>query len=380
MFTGIIQGVATIQSLTDQPGLRSLALAFPPGFANGLQIGASVSVDGVCLTVARLHESNSADFDVILQSQSLTTLGTIRVGEQVNVERAAAQGAEVGGHPLSGHIDFSAALTAIRRPQNNSVLRFSVPAPWMRYLFAKGYVALNGASLTLAEAHRESDGSGWFEVWLIPETLRMTTFGQKQVGAEVNVEIDRQTQILVDTIRDALRDPLLTLRPIVESLWHERNFEFDALTHSMKRADAASIGHRSLQRSARALYNGGLGKMATKKKAKSGKAKKKAKSVKVKKKAKPVKAKAKSVKVKVKKKTKPVRLKAMDEPPDDGGQSGQGVGPHAMTPHDEPPDDGGQSGQGVGPHAMTPHDEPPDDGGQSGQGVGPHAVTPRKKK
>jgi riboflavin synthase len=380
MFTGIVQGVATVRSLTDRTGLRSLTLAFPPKFDLGLQIGASVSVDGVCLTVTRLDQTNCADFDVILQSQSLTTLGRIKIGDRVNVERAAAADAEVGGHPLSGHIDFSAVLTAIRYPQNNRVLRFEVPAPWMRYLFAKGYVALNGASLTLAEVQREADGSGWFEVWIIPETLRMTTFAEKQIGAKANVEIDRQTQILVDTIRDALRDPSSRLGPILEPLLRERGIKFDARTPSMKRADTASISRRSLQRSARARSNGGLGKMATKKKAKSGKAKKKAKSVKVKKKAKPAKAKAKAkVKAKVKKKTKPpVRLKAMDDPPDGGGDTGQGGGPHALMPHDDPPDGGGDTGQGGGPHAMMPHDDPPDGGGDTGQGGGPHSV--RKKK
>src|ERR1700722_16075825 len=163
MFTGIVQGVATVQSLTDKPGLRSLRLALPPGFSEGLRVGASVSVDGVCLTATALTVGDAADFDVILQSLSLTTLGSLKAGDRVNVERAAQQGAEVGGHPLSGHVDFSASISEISHPANNRVLRLAVPAPWMRYLFAKGYVAINGASLTLAEVHRESDGSGWFE-------------------------------------------------------------------------------------------------------------------------------------------------------------------------------------------------------------------------
>jgi riboflavin synthase len=205
MFTGIVQGQATVQALADQPGLRRITLGFPPGFRRGLNIGASVSVDGVCLTVSSLKRSDAATFDVMLQTLSLTTLGALTRGDHVNVERAARDGAEVGGHPLSGHIDFTAAVSAVRIPQNNRVLRFKVSAPWMRYLFAKGYIAVNGASLTLAEVHRAQDGSGWFEVWLIPETLRMTTFFDKQIGSFVNVEVDRQTQIFVDTIRDAMR-------------------------------------------------------------------------------------------------------------------------------------------------------------------------------
>src|SRR5579862_2315718 len=205
MFTGIVQGLASVQALQDQPGLRRITLDLPPGFKRGLRIGASVSVDGVCLTVSRLELADAASFDVMQQTLRLTTLRQLAQGDQVNVERAARSGAEVGGHPLSGHIDFQATVSAVHTPQNNHVLRLRAPAPWMRYLFAKGYIAINGASLTLAEVHRAPDGSGWFEVWLIPETLRMTTFAKKQIGSTVNVEVDRQTQIFVDTIRDAMK-------------------------------------------------------------------------------------------------------------------------------------------------------------------------------
>jgi riboflavin synthase len=138
------------------------------------------------------------------------------------VERAAKDGAEVGGHPLSGHIDFQATLVQVRRPDNNHVLRLAVPAPWMRYVFAKGYIAVNGASLTVADAGKNADGSGWFEVWLIPETLRMTTFGALAEGAAVNIEIDRSTQVVVDTVRDAVAEKLGALMPALEAFARER--------------------------------------------------------------------------------------------------------------------------------------------------------------
>jgi riboflavin synthase len=102
------------------------------------------------------------------------------------------------------------------------VLRIAVPAPWMRYVFAKGYIAVNGASLTVAEAHREPDGTGWFEVWLIPETLRMTTFGDKAPGDALNIEIERQTQVIVDTVRAAVEERLGPLLPAIEALLRER--------------------------------------------------------------------------------------------------------------------------------------------------------------
>ena len=228
MFTGIVQGVARVAATVDRPGLRSVRLQFPPAFGAGLAIGASVAVDGVCLTVTALHD-DGAEFDVMQQSLALTTLGGLREGSAVNVERAARDGAEIGGHPLSGHVDVVGQVSAVRRPENNCVLRVAVPAPWMRYVFAKGYIAVNGASLTVAEAGRERGGSGWFDVWLIPETLRMTTFGEKTVGATLNIEIDRSTQVVVDTVRDALDERLGPLLPALEALLRERGLNVDDL-------------------------------------------------------------------------------------------------------------------------------------------------------
>ncbi len=225
MFTGIIQGVAQVRALTDREGLRSFTLAFPSGFTEGLAIGASVACDGVCLTVTARQGDEAADFDVMQQSLALTTLGGLRVGSRLNVERAAREGAEVGGHPLSGHVDCQARVLEIRRPQNNHVLRLGLPAPWMRYVFAKGYIAIDGASLTVAEARREADGSGWFEVWLIPETLRMTTFADKREGDAVNIEIERATQVVVDTVREAIEQRLGPLMPALEAFARERGME-----------------------------------------------------------------------------------------------------------------------------------------------------------
>lgn len=215
MFTGIVSGTAAVTALEDRPGLRSFTLAFPPGFAEGLAIGASVSVDGVCLTVTQLEGPDAARFDVMQQSLALTTLGEVREGSRVNVERAAKDGAEIGGHPLSGHVDCVGTVLAVRRPENNHVLRIALPPRFVRYVFAKGYIAVNGCSLTAAEVDRRE---GWFEVWLIPETLRMTTFADKPEGARLNLEIERQTQVFVDTVREAIDERLGPLLPALERL------------------------------------------------------------------------------------------------------------------------------------------------------------------
>ena len=226
MFTGIVQGVAQVARITDRPGLRSFELALPAGLDAGLEIGASVASDGVCLTVTALPGPGRACFDVMQQSLALTTLGTLAVGSAINVERAARDGAEIGGHPISGHVDCLGRVLSVRQPENNHVLRIGVPPSHMRYVFAKGYIALNGASLTVADADRRER---WFEVWLIPETLRMTTFGAKLAGAAVNIEIERGTQVVVDTVRDALAERLGPLLPALEALLAQQGSSVDGL-------------------------------------------------------------------------------------------------------------------------------------------------------
>lgn len=224
MFTGIVQGVASIAAITDKPGLRTFTIAFPAGFCKNLEIGASVAVDGVCLTVTTLRSDDAAEFDVMQQSLAITTLGSYTQDGHINVERAARDGAEIGGHPLSGHIDFTAHIAQIRRLENNVVLRFAVPPEWLRYIFAKGYIAINGASLTVAEVNRTE---GWFEVWLIPETLRMTVFAEKKEGDSVNIEIERATQVMVDTIRNMLQETLGPLLPALEALLQQQGKSID---------------------------------------------------------------------------------------------------------------------------------------------------------
>ncbi|SFE06897.1 riboflavin synthase subunit alpha [Paracidovorax konjaci] len=224
MFTGIVQATATLADLQDREGLRTFLIEFPPGFCEGLAIGASVAVDGVCLTVTRRVSDTSAAFDVMLQSLNVTTLGGYAAGRQVNVERAARDGAEIGGHPLSGHIDFAATLQSVRDSENNRVWRVAVPPAFRRYVFAKGYIALHGASLTVAEVNR---AEGWFEVWLIPETRRATVFETLRAGDALNVEIERSTQVVVDTVREAVEESLGELRPVLEALLREKGLSLD---------------------------------------------------------------------------------------------------------------------------------------------------------
>ena len=224
MFTGIVQATAVIAAIEDRAGLRTFSIEFPPGFCADLAIGASVATDGVCLTVTEIVSPTRARFDVMQQSLAITTLGRYGLGQRVNVERAAKEGAEIGGHPLSGHIDCTATLAATRVLENNLVWRVAVPPQFARYIFAKGYIAIHGASLTVAEVNRQES---WFEVWLIPETRRATVFEDMAVGDLLNIEIERSTQVVVDTVREAVHESLGRLQPVLEALLKEKGLSLD---------------------------------------------------------------------------------------------------------------------------------------------------------
>lgn len=234
MFTGIVQAVATIDNVVDNKGIRRFEIEFPGGFCRGLEIGASVSIDGVCLTVTHLVSDTRAAFDVMIQSLNVTTLGEYSVGYQVNAERAAKEGAEIGGHPLSGHIDFKANIVDIEQQDDNYRLRIGVDPHWLRYIFPKGYIAVNGASLTISNVDKQQ---AWFEVWLIPETLRMTTMANKKTADHLNIEIERDTQVKVDTIRDTLEENLGQMFELFEKVLAERGVDLNSLATEKSESD-----------------------------------------------------------------------------------------------------------------------------------------------
>lgn len=194
MFTGIIQGKATIEDIQPQKGLHRLDIGFPDQWTQAVNIGASVSINGTCLTVVE-QAGHRLHFDVMQETLAVTTLGQLEVGDEVNFERAARIGDEIGGHLLSGHIHTQARTSRIERTENNVTLVFEVPAPWLAYIFPKGFIAVDGASLTVGTIDAQS-----FSVHLIPETLRVTRFDNLREGDPVNIEVDSQTQTIVDTL------------------------------------------------------------------------------------------------------------------------------------------------------------------------------------
>ncbi len=207
MFTGIVRGKFPVVLIEDKPGLRQFDVELSSELVEGVKFGASIAVDGVCLTVARL-QGNQVGFDAMEETLCKTTIGELKQGDQVNIERSARMGDEIGGHIMSGHISTMAEIVAVETPENNKVITFSVSPEWMKFIFSKGFIGLDGASLTVVDADKTK---GTFQVWFIPETLRLTRFGEKKVGDRVNVEIDSGTQTIVETIENYLKDIAVVL-------------------------------------------------------------------------------------------------------------------------------------------------------------------------
>lgn len=203
MFTGIVQTAVQIDRIQKQTGLWTLTLSLPDNLIPGLTLGASVALNGTCLTVTSIS-GNQVTFDVMMASLKLTNLQSLSEGSYVNVERAAKFGDDIGGHQLSGHVHSVVRVVDIERPENNCIVWFELTDAIKPYVFDKGYIGLNGCSLTIAEVRQDR-----FCVYLIPETLNITTYKNVQVGDGINLEIDSHTQAVVDTVERLLKQKQL---------------------------------------------------------------------------------------------------------------------------------------------------------------------------
>jgi len=205
MFTGITRGTFPITRVERVTGRMSFAVALPPQLLTGLEIGASVSIDGVCQTVVAIQEQD-VSFDAIDETLRLTTLDQLNVGTRVAVERSFRVGDEIGGHEVSGHVIGTGKVIEVRRDNGAHDLRIEVPSAWLKYIMPKGFIAVDGSSLTVGEIH----DSGWLEVHLIPETMRLTNLGHKVAGSRVNIELDARTVAIVHTVERVLAQRGLT--------------------------------------------------------------------------------------------------------------------------------------------------------------------------
>lgn len=192
-------GTGLVVAIEEKSNFRTHVVELPIDMLPELALGASVAHNGCCLTVTHI-EGNRVSFDLMKETLRLTNLGDINVGDKVNLERAAKFSDEIGGHLMSGHIICTAEIAKIYTSENNRQIWFRMPSEdLMKYVLHKGFIGIDGISLTIGEVVGNR-----FCVHLIPETLSRTTLGKKRLGHRVNIEIDPQTQAVVDTVERVL--------------------------------------------------------------------------------------------------------------------------------------------------------------------------------
>ncbi len=200
MFTGIVQTKAKVIEVIDKEQFRTLTLQVEPQYLQNLQRGASIAINGTCLTATEFTiEQGIVQFDVIAETLKLTNLGLLRIGSEVNFERSLKFGDEIGGHIVSGHIQGMAELIAIERTETNCQMMLRLPPNLLPFIFSKGFIAVDGISLTVGEVNQTD-----FSLYLIPETLQVTTLGSRQVGDWINIEMDQQSVSIVQTVERVL--------------------------------------------------------------------------------------------------------------------------------------------------------------------------------
>ena len=192
MFTGIVQGTGKIVEVIEGETIKTFKIELPN--IESLEIGASVSVDGVCLTATSIVKKIVC-FDVIQETLTRTTLGQLDKGDIVNIERSLKFGDEIGGHLLSGHIIATGLVNEKKDLGEGIDLSIIAPPSIEKFLIEKGYVAIDGISLTIGEVSNSR-----FNLHIIPETMKQTKIASKQVGDAVNIEIDSTTQTIVSTV------------------------------------------------------------------------------------------------------------------------------------------------------------------------------------
>ena len=200
MFTGIVQAKGTVVSMKRFGELTKLVVSVPEDCLAHLTVGASIAVNGVCLTVTEFEVPGKdvvgqVFFDVIDETLAITNLSDIAQRDIVNIERSVTFGTEIGGHIVSGHIQTLAEITQIESSEYNCQMRLKVEPKWMDYILYKGFVAVNGASLTVGEVFEDG-----FNIHLIPETLEVTNLGLAKVDDKLNIELDQQTYTIVKTV------------------------------------------------------------------------------------------------------------------------------------------------------------------------------------
>jgi len=193
MFTGIVEGTGTIIDINKNNSVLNLNIKVPQPIAKKLTIGDSLAVDGACLTVTRVSDVN-VSFDVVNETQSRTIISNYDKNSVINLETSLEFGQQVGGHLVSGHVQTLGTIKEVEIDGDAKNILFEIPDGYCKYIFEKGYIAINGCSLTIGKVVKNT-----FYVHLIPETLRATNLDNLIYGDTVNLELDQNTITIVDT-------------------------------------------------------------------------------------------------------------------------------------------------------------------------------------
>ena len=188
MFTGIVEEVGTLVVREDQSDAAVLQIR-ADRVLEGVALGDSIAVNGVCLTVTRV-DGDVWSTDVMAETLSRSSLGSVTAGAPVNLERAVTPHTRLGGHMMQGHVDGIGVVVGRVPGEHWEVVRIALPPGLARYVVEKGSIAVDGVSLTVSAVSPTDIPEPWFEVSLIPTTLRETTLGSRAPGEPVNLEVD----------------------------------------------------------------------------------------------------------------------------------------------------------------------------------------------
>ena len=193
MFSGIVQTVGKIESIKDKNNIKTIRIETHGDYLKDIAIGQSVSVDGVCLSLVKKN-NEYCEFEAVEETINRTTLGSYKQGTKVNLEKSLKFGDTVGGHFVSGHIHTRGRIVEVELVGESKNILVEIEEKWIKYLTEKGYISVNGASITIGKVSKNT-----FYIHLIPETLKTTNLDELIYGKYVNLEFDQTTIAIVDT-------------------------------------------------------------------------------------------------------------------------------------------------------------------------------------
>ena len=193
MFSGIVQTVGKIESIKDKDHIKTIRIETHGNYHEDIAIGQSVSVDGVCLSLVKKNKEY-CEFEAVEETINRTTLGSYKQGTKVNLEKSLKFGDTVGGHFVSGHIHTKGRIVEVELIGESKNILVEIQEKWIKYLTEKGYISVNGASITIGKVSKNT-----FYIHLIPETLKTTNLDELIYDNYVNLEFDQTTIAIVDT-------------------------------------------------------------------------------------------------------------------------------------------------------------------------------------